>query len=119
MVIAWTKFAKAESPTNILQFLESVYPTEDLRPDYVCIDKACLVLRTAIANKSWNTWKNTTRFIVDAYHYINHRVTDYMCRKWCNPSPLNGSAPNLVLVVQDKYGKDCYTRAFNTQVKLK
>ena len=27
-----------------LNFLESVYPTEDSQPDYICIDKACLVL---------------------------------------------------------------------------
>jgi uncharacterized Zn finger protein (UPF0148 family) len=60
VVIAWTKFAKAESPTNILNFLGSVYPTEESRPDYVCIDKACLVLRTCIANRSWEEWKNTT-----------------------------------------------------------
>jgi hypothetical protein len=72
VVIAWTKFPKAKSPTNILNFLQSVYPTPELRPDYVCIDKACLVLRTAIANGTWNTWKATTRFIVDSYHYINH-----------------------------------------------
>ncbi|TFK35631.1 hypothetical protein BDQ12DRAFT_611479, partial [Crucibulum laeve] len=32
VVIAWTKFAKAESPTNILEFLDSVYPTLDLQP---------------------------------------------------------------------------------------
>ena len=42
-VIAWAKFAKSESPTNILKFLESVYPDEASWPDY-CIDKACLVL---------------------------------------------------------------------------
>ena len=53
-VIAWAKFDKAESPTNILNFLESVYPTEESRPDYICIDKACLVLRTAITNGSWD-----------------------------------------------------------------
>ena len=29
VVIAWTKFDKSESPTNILKFLESVYPTEE------------------------------------------------------------------------------------------
>ena len=29
VVIAWAKFDKAESPTNILNFLESVYPTEE------------------------------------------------------------------------------------------
>jgi hypothetical protein len=44
VVIAWTKFDKAESPTNILQFLEEVYPTQETQPDYIYIDKACLVL---------------------------------------------------------------------------
>ena len=115
-VIAWTKFAKAESPTNILNFLESVYPTPELRPNYICIDKACKVLRTAISNGSWQIWRETSRFIVDSYHYINHRTTDYLCRKWCNPAPLNGSAPNLVDVVTDVNGNLHYRRAFNTQV---
>ena len=54
VVVAWAKFAKSESPTNILQFLESVYPTQDSHSDYIIIDKACLVLRTSIANGSWN-----------------------------------------------------------------
>jgi hypothetical protein len=118
VVIAWTKFAKAESPTNILNFLELVYPTPDLRPDYVCIDKACLVLKKAITNGSWDMWKQTTRFIVDSYHYINHRTTDYLCRTWCNPAPLNGSQPNLVTVEYDRNGNPHYKRAFNTQVSL-
>jgi hypothetical protein len=118
VVIAWAKFAKAESPTNILAFLESVYPTEASRPDYVCIDKACLVLRTCVASGSWETWKKTTRFIVDSYHYINHRVQDSLCWIWCNPAPLNGSAPNLVIVEQDRAGVQHYKRAFNTQVWL-
>jgi hypothetical protein len=116
VVIAWAKFARAESPTAILNFLASVYPTEELRPNYICIDKACLVLRTAISNGSWEVWKKTSRFIVDSYHYINHRTTDYLCRKWCNPAPLNGSAPNLVVVENDKAGNPHYKRAFNTQV---
>jgi hypothetical protein len=115
VVIAWTKFARAESPTNILNFLQSVYPTEDSRPDYICIDKACQVLRTCVTNRSWDTWQKTTRFIVDSYHYINHRTTDYLCRKWCNPAPLNGTAPNLVNVETDINGVPHYTRAFNTQ----
>ncbi|KIJ91189.1 hypothetical protein K443DRAFT_115393, partial [Laccaria amethystina LaAM-08-1] len=116
VVIAWTKFSKAESPTKILNWLESIYPTEESRPAYICIDKACLVLRTAIANGCWdNVWKNTTRFIVDSYHYINHRTTDYICRKWCNPAPLNGSAPNLVISAVDKNGRSYLKRAFNTQ----
>ena len=41
VVVAWTKFAKAESETNILDFLTATYPNEATRPDYVCIDKAC------------------------------------------------------------------------------
>ena len=117
-VHAWTLFDKAESPTNILNFLDAVYPTPDVRPDYVCIDKACKVLRTAIVNGSWDVWKETTRFIVDSYHYINHRTNDYLCRKWCNPAPLNGSAPNLVVVEHDVNGNAHYKRAFNTQVCL-
>ena len=79
-MIAWAKFAKSESPSNILEFLESVYQTEESQRDYICIDKACLVLQTAISNGSWDAiWKKTTRFIVDAYHYINHCTTDYLC----------------------------------------
>ena len=115
VVIAWTKFDKSESPTNILNWLDTVYPDVSSRPDYICIDKACLLLRHAIRSGRWNAWKNTTRFIVDSYHYINHRNTDDLCRTFCNPAPLNGSAPNLVVVEQDRFGHPHYKRAFNTQ----
>ncbi len=116
VVIAWTKFAKAESPTNILAFLEQVFPTPESRPDYICTDKACLVLRSAIRNQSWDRiWKHTTRFIVDTYHYSNHQTTDELCRKYCNPTPSDGSAPNLVIEAKDKEGKLYFKRAFNTQ----
>jgi len=116
VVIAWAKFPKSESPTHILNFLDKVYPNANSRPDYVCIDKGCQVLRHAVASGRWNGWKNTTRFIVDSYHYINHRVSDHVCRKYCNPAPLNGSAPNLVVVEHDKFGRAHFKRAFNTQV---
>jgi hypothetical protein len=118
VVIAWTKFDKSESPTHILNFLNFVYPTPELRPNYICIDKGCQVLRTSISNGSWEIWKQTSRFIVDSYHYINHRTSDYLCRKYCNPAPLNGSAPNLVVVENDVNGDPHYKRAFNTQVCL-
>ena len=52
---------------------------------------------------------------MDSYHYTNHQVTDELCRKWCNPAPTNGSAPNLVVAAYDKKGKPYYKRAFNTQ----
>jgi hypothetical protein len=114
-VIAWAKFAKSESPTNILSFLETVYPTEESRPDYICIDKACGVLHHIITEGGLDVWGKTTRFIVDTYHYTNHRVPDFMCRKWCNPAPMDGSAPNLVIVEYDKDGIPHYKCAFNTQ----
>ena len=114
-VIAWTKFAKSESPTHILDFLASVYPTEESQPDYICIDKACLVLRTSISNGSWDEWKKTTRIIVDAYHYGTHSKDDALCRAWCNPAPTDGSAPNLVIPAVDKNGQPCLKKAFNTQ----
>ena len=117
-VHAWTLFDIAESPTNILNFLAAVFPTPDVRPDYICIDKGCQVLRTAISNGSWDVWKETTRFIVDSYHYINHRISNYLCHKYCNPAPLNGSGPNLVVVEHDVHGNPHYKHAFNTQVCL-
>ncbi|KAF8994394.1 hypothetical protein BDQ17DRAFT_1392423 [Cyathus striatus] len=74
-VIAWTKFVKSESTTNILMFLEDVFPDEELRPDYICIDKACKLLQTAVSNGSW----------ID-YGVIQH----------------HGSAPNLIYIAQDR-----------------
>jgi hypothetical protein len=115
IVIAWTKFAKSESPTHILNFLANVYPSEESRPDYICIDKACQVLRTCINNGSWEEWQKTSRFIVDTYHYRNHSTDDTLCRKWCNPAPTDGSAPNLVIPTVDNNGQPCLKRAFNTQ----
>jgi len=55
-----------------------------------------------------NLWKHTTQFIVDSYHYINHCVGDYICCKWCNPAPLNGSAPNIVVLEKGKHGQSYY-----------
>ena len=79
VVIAWTKFARSESPTNIMAFLESIYSTEESRPDYICINKACLVLKHCISSGKWHEWENTSRFIVDSYHYTNHEVTNELC----------------------------------------
>jgi hypothetical protein len=116
VVIAWDKFKTSESPTNIMDFLNRIYPQRFSRPAYVCIDKACMVLRYAVRSGRWNIWRDTTRLIVDSYHYINHRTSDWLCRIFCNPAPLNGSAPNLIKVEYDRNGAPHYKRAFNTQV---
>jgi hypothetical protein len=117
VVIAWTKFARLESPTNILQFLKDVYQNKASRPDYICIDKGCKVLQTAVSNGSWDRiWKHTTRIIIDTFYYLQHRVEDYLCRTYCNPSPGDGSALNLVIIEYDNNGCSHAKRAFNTQV---
>lgn len=115
--IAWTKMVKSESPTNILTFVMEVYPESERnkRPAYFCIDKGCIVLRTAITEAKWRPLLETSRFCVDSYHYLGHRTGDNLCRTWCNPTPLDGSGPNLVTVVEEN-GKAYYRRAFNTQV---
>ncbi|TFK42112.1 hypothetical protein BDQ12DRAFT_696601 [Crucibulum laeve] len=94
VIIALTKFDKSESLTKILAWLEEIYPTEASRPAYICIDKACLVLRSAVVNGDWD---------------------DVLCCWWCNPAPANGSAPNLVVGERDNNGNLAAKRAFNTQ----
>ncbi|KAF4596425.1 hypothetical protein EYR38_007812 [Pleurotus pulmonarius] len=116
VVLAWRKFAKSEGVAKILRFLEDVYPDPASRPSYIAIDKGCALLKHIVRQGHWPAWEPTTRIIVDSYHYINHRVTDHLCRTWCNPAPLNGAAPNLVVVDEDKEGNPYYKRAFNTQV---
>ncbi|PPQ91507.1 hypothetical protein CVT25_007823 [Psilocybe cyanescens] len=96
---AWTKFDRSESTTNILKFLQSVYKTKESHPDYICIDKECQVLQTAVTNGSWDAmWKKTSRFI------------------YCNPSLGDGSAPNLVIIAYDNNGNAYAQKAFNIQM---
>ena len=114
-VIAWTLFDWSESPTNILHFLATIFSTPRSRPDYICVDKGCQILRTAVVNGSFETTWKDTRFIVDTYHYSNHKRTDNLCQTWCNPSPLDGGQPNLVVQDIDHNGEPYYRRAFNTQ----
>ena len=42
-------------------------------------------------------------------------LDDFLYRKYCNPAPLDGSAPNLVITETDSQGHVFYKRAFNTQ----
>ncbi|KIJ95003.1 hypothetical protein K443DRAFT_61325, partial [Laccaria amethystina LaAM-08-1] len=105
VVIAWAKFSKSESPTNILNFLESVYPTAESCPNYICIDKVCLLLQTSISNGSWDRiWKHTTQFIVDSYKdfTLSHRF-HVDSRRTFDLFFSTRSAPNLVVVEKDKH----------------
>lgn len=114
--VAFALFDRSESPTKIIDFIELHHPTPQSKSAYYCVDKACMVLRRLVTLRKWEEWKKTSRLVVDSYHYVNHRVTDFLCRKWCNPAPMDGSAPNLVIPERQPNGSVEYRRAFNTQV---
>jgi hypothetical protein len=63
-----------------------------------------------------SSWLQTTKFVVDAWHYISHKATDVLCQLWCNPTPTNGSQPDLVLSEVDDNRQSHTTRAFNTEM---
>ncbi|KAH6874118.1 hypothetical protein BKA70DRAFT_1449700 [Coprinopsis sp. MPI-PUGE-AT-0042] len=101
--IAWKLFDKSESPTNIIAFLDDVYPAPTPRPNFIAIDKACIVLKTLINHRP--DWVTSTRFIVDTYHHKNHSKDDSFCQEWCDPAPSDGSVPNLVIMKRDAEGR--------------
>ncbi|KAH6918845.1 hypothetical protein BKA70DRAFT_1416837 [Coprinopsis sp. MPI-PUGE-AT-0042] len=111
--IAWKLFDKSESPTNIINFLDDVYPVPTPRPNFIAIDKACIVLKTLINHRP--DWVVSTRFIVDTCHHKNHSKDDAFCQEWCDPAPSDGSVPNLVILKRDAHGRGVWVRAFNTQ----
>ncbi|KAH6873784.1 hypothetical protein BKA70DRAFT_1240949 [Coprinopsis sp. MPI-PUGE-AT-0042] len=111
--IAWKLFDKSESPTNIITFLDDVYPAPTPRPNFIAIDKACIVLKTLLNHRP--DWVTSTRFIVDTYHHKNHSKDDSFCQEWCDPAPSDGSVPNLVIMKRDAEGRPIWLRAFNTQ----
>ena len=88
---------------------------EDFRPSFLCYDDACDLLRHIVTQDNQDPWLVSTKFIVDAWHYTGHRATDLLCRLWCNPTPIDGSQPDLIQVEKDGNGQAPQTRAFNTE----
>jgi hypothetical protein len=120
-IIAWAKFSVAESPTNILDFFQRIYPDAATRPSYLAIDKACQVLRhlsASVPNAEFVHWMTHTRLIVDTYHFRNHSQQDELCQEFCNPTPALDEDPNLVQEVIGNDGQPHLRRAFNTQVSV-
>lgn len=93
--IAWAKFSNSESPTNIIEFLTQLFPTPESRPTFITIDKACRVLASLQARGLADHWFQTSRFLVDLFHFLTHKE-EPRCQKYCNPSPMDGSQPNLI-----------------------
>ncbi|KAJ7664770.1 hypothetical protein B0H17DRAFT_951958 [Mycena rosella] len=114
--IGWGKCYRSESAPQVLGILERIwedYPNS--RPGFIAYDSACDLLRHIVTQNPGNIWLTTTKFIVDAWHYIGHRASDILCRTRCNPAPMDGSQPDLILTVEDENGVVHQTRAFNTE----
>lgn len=114
--VAWTLFDRSESPTQIISFINAVHTRPADKSQYYCIDKACQVVRRLVSTGQWKIFSESSRLIVDSYHYLNHRASDWLCRTWCNPAPIDGSAPNLVRIEKEAGGKVKMQRIYNTQV---
>ncbi|GJE96350.1 hypothetical protein PsYK624_125450 [Phanerochaete sordida] len=116
MPIGWGKCYRSESTPQVLSIMNRIWDGHDnLRPSFLAYDDACDLLRHIVTQNANDSWLKTTKYIVDAFHYINHRSTDILCRLWCNPAPTNGAQPDLVRVERDAQGRAHQTRAFNTE----
>ncbi|KAJ7778448.1 hypothetical protein B0H16DRAFT_1300737 [Mycena metata] len=116
MPIGWGKCYRSESTPQVLGILNEIWKgNPGARPSFMVYDKACDLLRHIVTQNPNDLWLQTTKFVVDAWHYIGHRATDILCRTRCNPAPADGTQPDLVLAVQDNNGVTHQTRAFNTE----
>ncbi|KAJ7261470.1 hypothetical protein C8J57DRAFT_1634439 [Mycena rebaudengoi] len=115
--IGWGKCYRSESSPQVLQILDNIWDTyPDSKPSFVAYDDACNLLRHIVTQDPSSSWLSSTKFIVDAWHYIGHRAGHVLCRVWCNPAPTNGSQPDLISVHVDENGRTHTTRAFNTEM---
>ncbi|KAJ7885921.1 hypothetical protein B0H14DRAFT_3733487 [Mycena olivaceomarginata] len=114
--VGWGKCYRSESTPQVLAFINKVWEgCPESRPSFMVYDKACELLRHIVTQDMQDLWLTSTKFIVDAWHYINHRTTDTLCRTRCNPAPTDGSQPDLVISEVDDNGVAHQTRAFNTE----
>lgn len=115
--IGWGKCYKSESPSQVLRILNQIFSPNQIedRPSFIFYDNACKLLAHIVTQDPHSTWLDTTRFLVDSWHYINHKATDELCRTWCNPAPPDGSQPDLVITKTDREGNTHTIRAYNTE----
>ncbi|KAJ6536037.1 hypothetical protein B0H19DRAFT_962890, partial [Mycena capillaripes] len=114
--IGWGKCYNSESSSQVLAIIDNIWVDHpNSRPSFLAYDDACNLLCHTVTQNPDSPWLSSTKFIVDAWHYIGHRATDILCRIWCNPAPMNGSQPDLITVEVDNNGRQHTTRAFNTE----
>ena len=115
--IGWGKCYRSESMPQVLKILDNIWEGAPLteRPGFIAYDDACGLLRHIVTQDALSSWLSSTKFIVNAWHYIGHQAADVLCRTWCNPAPENGTQPDLIRVEQDEREVPHVTRAFNTE----
>lgn len=106
--VGWGKCYRSESTPQVLSVLDRIWLNQKgLRPAFMAYDNACNLLRHIATQDaqagaiSSESWLHTTKFVVDTWHYVGHKVSDILCRLWCNPCPSNGTQPDLVVVQED------------------
>ncbi|GAA5959082.1 hypothetical protein JCM10213_008671 [Rhodosporidiobolus nylandii] len=126
--LAWSKFSSGETSSAIISFLSSVYSQQSDSvsfPSYIAYDRACHILRSLASpadfSSSFPSFLRDSRLIVTAFHRQSHPADDALCEEFCNPTPLDGRAPDLVVPFREKRkrrdGKKrerTFERAFNT-----
>ncbi|KAJ7670538.1 hypothetical protein B0H17DRAFT_1141767 [Mycena rosella] len=114
--VGWGKCFRAESTPQVLSILNKIWEdAPEARPGFIAYDKACDLLRHIVTQDPNDLWLKTTKFIVDAWHYIGHRANNVLCRTRCNPAPTNGTQPDSILTDVDDNGIAHQMRAFNTE----
>ncbi|KZS93214.1 hypothetical protein SISNIDRAFT_411721, partial [Sistotremastrum niveocremeum HHB9708] len=114
--IGWGKCYRSESAPQVERILQKIWNgKEGLRPSFIVYDDGCGFLKYILGRLDPNKWLESTRFIVDAWHYSSHSPRDETCRVHCNPAPANGSQPDLVIPKVNENGQTLLTRAFNTE----
>jgi len=125
--LAWTKFSDGETASEVARFLSSVHAQQQGSfPTYIAYDRACHVLRHALTTGSpFPPFLSSTRLVVTAFHKLIHPAADAFCDEFCTPTPLDGTAQDLVVPFRPatrggkfrKGSSRTFERAFNTSVR--
>ncbi|KAF8498922.1 hypothetical protein JB92DRAFT_3125074 [Gautieria morchelliformis] len=76
--IGFGKCYGSESTPQVHSFISAMFPIPSSRPAFMCYDNACSLLRHMARQNIDDPWLDSTRFIVDAWHYINHQPADLL-----------------------------------------
>ncbi|KAJ6587760.1 hypothetical protein B0H10DRAFT_1961350 [Mycena sp. CBHHK59/15] len=114
--IGWGKCYRSKSSSQVLRIINKIWePHPNSRPGFLAYNNACNLLCHIVTQSPNSPWIQSTKLIVDAWHYIGHWATDILCRVWCNPASTNGSQLDLISVTIDNNGRTHITGAFNTE----